>query len=142
MWWNALRESLKGKKSYLISIWAGMGALYMWMNGIGEAEQTAILATVAALGASLKAGIVRQNGVAILLVGASASLFFLASGCATLGAIDPATGTSAAQDLVTASGELASLFGPMAGTIIPVGLGAILSMIITMGKVKDASAPG
>ena len=135
---NRVREALKGKKTNLISVWAFCGALFMWMNDIGETEQAAILATVAALGASLKAGIVRQAVVPMLLIGLGCSSFFLV-GCAALGQIDPASGTSPAQDLVAASSEFASLFGPMAGTVIPLGLGAILSAFITIGKVKDAS---
>ena len=136
--WNTIRNALKGKKTNLISAWAFCGALFMWMNDIGEAEQQAILATVAALGASLKAGIVRNNVAPFLIMGLGTSMFFLA-GCAALGEIGPG-GTSPAQDLVASSAELASLFGPMAGTIIPVGLGAILSAIITIGKVKDAGS--
>jgi len=132
-----IRDSLKGKKTNLISVWAFCGALFMWMNDIGEVEQQAILATVAALGASLKAGIVRQATVPFLLIGLGISATFL-GGCAALGQIGPG-GTSPAEDLVGSAAEIASLFGPLAGTIVPVGLGAILSAIITIGKVKDAS---
>ena len=135
--WDLVREALKGKKTNLISAWAFCGALYMWMNGIGEAEQQAILATVAALAASMRAGMARNMPV-FLVGGIVASVMFL-GGCATLGIIDPATGTSPAQDLVTAITPIAGLFGPIIGTAVPLGLASLLSIIITLGKVKDAT---
>ena len=69
----------------------------------------------------------------MLMIGACASLFLLA-GCAALGTVDPATGTSPAQDIVAGAGDIASLFGPTLGTAIPLGLAGLLSIFIALGK--------
>ena len=128
-----LNDALSGKKSYFIATWAFCGALYMWMNGIGDAESQAILGTVAAGLATLRAGITK-NGAAVLIVAVTAGFFL--TGCASLGVVDPATGTSPAQDIVTSVGEVASLFGPVAGTAVPIGIASLLSILIALGKVK------
>lgn len=130
-----LTASLKGKKTNLISAWAFCGALYMWMNGIGEVESAAILGTVATLAAAMRAGIAK-NGNAVLILAVGASFMFL-GGCAALGVADPATGTSPAEDIVAAAGTAAALFGPVVGTAVPVGIGSILSILIALGKSKD-----
>ena len=137
---DKLQAALVGKKTNLISAWAFCGALFMWMNGIGDVEQQAILGTVAALAASLRAGIAKNGAAAVLIIGASAS-FFLLGGCAALGVVDPATGTSPAQDIVAASAETAALFGPVAATAVPVGLASLLSVIIALGRVSEVPAP-
>ena len=131
---------LKGKKTNLISIWAFAGALYMWMNGIGEPEQQAILGTVAAGLAALRAGI-NKNGTAAAMIACATAGLFLLGGCAALGMVDPATGTSPAQDIVAGVSETAALFGPVAGTAVPIGLASLLTVLIALGKVKDATTP-
>ena len=127
-----IQVALQGKKTNFIAAWAFCGALYMWMNGIGEVEEQAILGTVAAGLASLRAGISR-NGAAMLICALTAGIFFV--GCASLGTVDPATGTSPAQDIVAAAGDAASLFGPVAGVAVPIGLASFLSILIALGKV-------
>ena len=134
-----LMKALKGKKTNLIAAWAFCGALFMWMNGFGEAEVSATLATVAALAASLRAGIAK-NGTAMVIICGCASLFLL-GGCAALGLIDPATGTSPAQDIVVAAGETAALFGPAIGIAVPIGLASLLTVLIALGKVKPPTEP-
>ena len=129
-----LALALQGKKTNFVSAWAFCGALYMWMNGLGEAEVAATLATVSTLAATLRAGIAK-NGNAVLIVTAGLSMIFLV-GCASLGVIDPATGTSPAQDIITAAGETAALFGPVIGAAVPVGLATVLSIIIALGRVQ------
>ncbi len=131
-----LQKALEGKKTNLISAWAFCGALYMWMNGLGEAEVSATLATVAALAASMRAGIAR-NGGAVALVAIVAGIFLV--GCASLGTIDPATGTSPAQDIVAGTAEALAPFGVGVGTAVPLSLAGILSIIIALGKVKGNS---
>jgi len=128
-----LNDALSGKKSYFIATWAFCGALYMWMNGIGDAETQAILGTVAAGLATLRSGIAK-NGVAVVLIAVTAGFFLV--GCASLGVVDPATGTTPAGDIVTAVGETAALFGPTAGTAVPIGVATVLSILIALGKIK------
>ncbi len=131
-----LRKALEGKKTNLISVWVFCGALFMWMNDIGESEQQVILATVAALAASMRAGILK-SGAAMFLVAVTAGMFL--SGCASLARVDPGTGTSLAQDIVAGAADIGSLFGPVLGAAIPPGLGGILSIMIALGKAKDNS---
>ena len=132
-----LQKALEGKKTNLISVWAFCGALYMWMNGLGEAEVSATLATVAALAAALRAG-VAKNGAGVAVMAITAGVFL--SGCAALAKIDPGTGTSPAQDIVASVGETAALFGPAIGTAVPIALATVLSVIIALGKAKDESS--
>ncbi len=134
---QGLQKALEGKKTNLISAWAFCGALFMWMNGLGEAEVSATLATVAALAASMRAGLAR-NGGAVALVAITAGFFLV--GCATLGVIDPATGTSPAQDIVAGTAEALAPFGVGVGTAVPLALAGILSIVIALGKVKNSGA--
>ncbi len=138
---NRISEWLVGKKTNLVSAWVFCGALYMAMNGIGDDQLNALMATVATLAATMRAAQTKAAAVApIVLVGISTSLLML-GGCAALATIDPATGMSPAQDIVVAVGETAALFGPVVGTAAPIVIGTILSLLIAFGKAKDAAAP-
>ena len=129
-----LRVVLQGKKTNLISAWAFCGALFMWMNGIGEIEQQAILASVAALGASLRAGMGKATAMFVMM---GISGLWMA-GCAGLARIDPVTGTSPAQDIVAGASDIGMAFGPAFGTVVPLTLAGVLSIIIALGKAKES----
>ncbi len=128
---------LDGKKTNLVSAWVFCGALYMAMNGIGDDQLNALMATVATLAATMRAAQTKAAGLVPVLVGGLAVSLLMLGGCASLGMIDPATGTSPAQDIVQAAGETAALFGPVIGAAVPIGLASLLSIIIALGKVED-----
>lgn len=132
-----LNKWLDGKKTNLISAWVFCGALYMAMNGIGDDQLSAIMATVATLAATMRASVAKVGAIVpFMIVGVGASLFLL-GGCAALGVIDPASGTSPAQDIVLATGETAALFGTVAGTVVPIGVASLMTILIALGKVKE-----
>ncbi len=137
---NQITAWLEGKKTNLISAWVFCGALYMAMNGIGDDQLNALMATVATLAATMRAAQAKVATLPIIIVGISVSLMML-GGCAALATIDPASGTSPAQDIVVAVGETATLFGPVVGTAAPIVIGTILSLLIAFGKAKDAAVP-
>ncbi len=134
---DQLNSWLSGKKTNILSAWGFCGALFMVMNGYGDDQISVLLATVATLAATGRAAIKKSNGVVPFLIIGSMAGLFLFNGCASLGVVDPATGTSPAQDIVAAAGTGAALFGPVIGTAVPLGLASVLSILIALGKSKE-----
>lgn len=133
---NQITAWLDGKKTNLISAWAFAGALYMVMNDIGDDQISALLATVATIAAAMRASNAKiAKAILPLVIGCLFAGGLVA--CASLGTIDPSTGTSPAQDITKASGSIASVFGPAVGTAVPLIVGGILSVIVALGKTKE-----
>lgn len=140
---NIMMEKLDGKKTYYITGAMFVIALAAVMNGWGDAQMSAAVGGIAAAMAAMRAGVEKSGGGSTtkLIIVALLGLFLL-GGCAALGTVDPATGTSPAQDIVAALAEGSSLFGPVIGTAVPLVAATLLSLAISLGKVKDStSAP-
>lgn len=140
-----LNTWLSGRKTYIVSAATFVMALAAVMNGWGDAQINSFAAAMAVAVSTMRAGIEKSgtgtgsNTYKIIIVAVIGFMFL--GGCAALGTVDPATGTSPAQDIVAALAEGASLFGPAIGTAVPLAAASILSIIIALGKVQDATAP-
>lgn len=130
-------KMISGRKSYLSAMLVFNLALWGWLNGELDVEKFGILASVAGMGAGLRASVGKLNGkaAAVLLVAGLASLY----GCASLGTVDPATGTTPAQDIQTGTVEpLAALLPPPFSTIVPIASAGLMTLLIALGKKDDA----
>jgi len=135
------KTALEGRKTYIMASVMFVFALASIMNGWGDAQTSAAIGAIGTAFAATRAGLDKNNGgstVRMLLI--CALCLFLLTGCAGLATVDPATGTSPAQDIVAAVASGASLFGPVIGTAVPTAVAAILAILIAGGKAKDASA--
>lgn len=137
-----VNRSLRGRKTYIATATMFVFALAAVMNGWGDAQISAAIGSFAAALAASRAGIAKINGGSTTkLIIVSLLCLFLLGGCAALGEVDPATGTSPAQDIVTALAEGSSLFGPVVGTAVPTAAAAVLAILIALGKVEEAEEP-
>lgn len=137
-----LNTWLSGRKTYIISATTFVMALAAVLNGWGDAQINSFAAAMAVAVTTMRAGIEKSgNNTPKVIILAFIGFMFL-GGCAALGTVDPATGTSPAQDIVAALAEGASLFGPAIGTAVPLAAATVLSIIIALGKVeKPESTP-
>lgn len=136
-----IQKWLKGRKTYIVSAAIFVGGLAAVMNGWGDAQINAFAVALATAISTMRAGIEKSGSqvpkvIIVALIG-----FLFLGGCAALGQVDPESGTSPAQDIVAALAEGTSLFGPAVGTAVPLAAASILSIIIALGKVGDASTP-
>ncbi len=136
------RQSVEGRKTYIMAGAMFVFALASVMNGWGDAQMSAGIAGIAAAFAATRAGIDKNNGGSTVKLLALMGLsLFLLGGCAGLGTVDPQTGTSPAQDIVAAIASGASLFGPVVGTAVPTAVAAVLAILIAGGKAKANTPP-
>jgi hypothetical protein len=64
---------------------------------------------------------------------------FVLAGCASLATVDPATGTSPAQDIMEEVTASSQLLPPPLNMWVPAGAGLVLTLLIALGKAKPAA---
>jgi hypothetical protein len=137
---------LKGRKTYFLATGMFSLALAALVNGWGSTEIAALGGSIAALTATMRAAVEKSgpNGgpnipkVVILTLATGALLTFMV-GCAGLGVVDPATGTTPAQDIVSGAQEFSMILPPPLNTMVPVGVAGLLTILTAIGKAKAAS---
>ena len=136
-----LNAAMSGKKTNLTAAWTFGFALFLVMNGVGVDEAGAIhlaqdQAGLGALLTAMSAGMATTRAAiakaAVPILGVA-----LFVGCASLATVDPATGTSPAEDIVAAVGAITPLFGPGISAAAGGITSGILSIIIALGKAKE-----
>jgi len=132
---------MSGRKTYITSAAVFVLALAAVMNGWGDAQINAFAVALATAIATMRAGIEKSGSQVLKVIIVAGIGFMFLGGCAALGTVDPASGTSPAQDIVAALAEGSSLFGPAIGTAVPVAAASILSILIALGKTKDSTTP-
>ncbi len=132
---NKMQDWLKGRKTYFLSAAMFTIALTAVLNDWGAPEMSALAAGIAALSASLRAG-VKSGGIAMLFLAVTLTI----GGCASLGKVDPATGTTPAQDIVTATAPIGAMLPSPFNAIVPGVVGSVLALLIALGKAKDGEA--
>lgn len=130
---NQMQKWLSGRKTYFLSAAMFTIALTAVLNNWGETELAALAAGIAALTASLRAG-VNKSGAAVVMLAATLTI----AGCASLGKVDPVTGTSPAQDIVSATAPLGAMLPKPFNAIVPGVVGSVLALLIALGKVKES----